>query len=91
MNQQVRTVRLSPDAAGPDDELWAKGDVLIIGPGTSARARAGQTIAQTLRSAGVPLPSDEQTVRVNREEIRDLNHVLRQGDRITITQRVRGG
>jgi len=91
MSRQVTTVRLTPEGPGPGDEFWARGEVQIISPGSSARAAAGQTIASALTAAGVPQPTQQQTVRVNLEEVRDFSRVLRQGDRVTIANRVLGG
>jgi hypothetical protein len=54
-------------------------------------ATPGQTVSDTLREAGIVLPSRQQTVRRNGEEISDLEQVLQAGDQVTIVHRVSAG
>ncbi len=89
MTQQMKTIRLEKDK--PDDDFPFEGaDVYVAAPGKGGNSRAGRTIREALRDAGVPNPTETQVVRVNLEPVRDLSRVLQRGDTVTVTERLTG-
>ncbi len=88
MSQQDRTVRLDQPGQGDDP---SSDDVLIAALGWFHRARAGQSVRDTLLAAGIDLPAVHQTLRVNQEEVGDFRRTLSAGDKVTIVNRVVGG
>jgi hypothetical protein len=91
MDQQLRTIRLN--RAGATDEMLPgeQDEVLIAAVGILRRAAAGQSLRETLETAGLTPPAAYQTLRVNNEEVRDLSRVLYPRDRVTIVNKVVGG
>ena len=92
--QQLRTVRLEPqqqqpnglDGARPQDQ-----EVLIAALGTMRRAAPGRSVRETLEAAGITLPADYQTLRINSQETTNLQQIVQPGDKVTIVNRVAGG
>lgn len=89
MKQQDRVVRLDRTSDPGDGE--ATDDVLIAALGRFHRARAGQSVRDALVSARIQLPTAQQVLRVNQDQVDDLDRTLRVGDRVTLVNRVRGG
>lgn len=89
---QLRTVHLeggeTNGRVGPGE---VEGDVLIAATGALHRATAGRSIRETLHEAGVPLPTANQTLRVNAYDVSDLERTVQPNDKLTIVYRVAGG
>ena len=90
---ELRTVRLerADNTNGHVQASEPEGDVLIAAVGALRRASAGRSIRETLHDAGIPLPTATQTLRVNADDVADLERVVQPHDKVTIVNRVAGG
>jgi hypothetical protein len=91
--QQVRTIRLSgskPGGEEHEDHTSGGSCVTVIAPGRGSEVEAGRSVRETLAEAGI-FPTPQQLVRVGREEVRNLEHVLQPGDVVTVVNKVRAG
>lgn len=91
MSQQLRTVHLDPIQSNGDGRATEQRGVLIAAIGTLRHTTPGQSVRKTLEVVGIPLPAQHQTIRINNELVRDLGRTVKEGDKLTIVNRVVGG
>ena len=93
MKQQVRTIRLAGSKPADEEDTAYAGHsdrVTVIAPGRGTEVEAGRSVRDTLAQAGI-FPTPQQLVRVGRDEVRNLEHVLQPGDVVTVVNKVRAG
>jgi hypothetical protein len=94
MQQQSRTIRLPNSKPNDDQEerpvVKRSDQVTVIAPGRGTDVDPGRSVRETLAEAEI-FPTPQQMIRVGREEIDDLERVLRPGDIVSVVNKVKAG